>query len=206
MDDRREFLLEMYRQMFADINRHMTVVWQAVSVVVGAFAILALVEKNIIPIDLAVSLIVILCTWLYAHMLDGGYWYNRNLAIISNIERQFLVTDDLRNIQYYWGKHRSRKNRMISYFRVQAGLGAAIALMVVLFHFVTRVLPGLHAPASAFEASRALPYAAAIGAVVVCYRFAKDRQKSYENFLENSPGLTIDTSAVNYGQGHTVDP
>src|SRR5436190_7893343 len=61
MDDRREFLLEMYRQMFADINRHMTVVWQAVSVVVGAFAILALVEKNIIPIDLAVSLIVILC-------------------------------------------------------------------------------------------------------------------------------------------------
>lgn len=206
MNDRHTFLLEMYRQMFADINRHMTVVWQAVSVVVGAFAILALVEKNIIPIDLAVSLIVVLCTWLYAHMLDGGYWYNRNLAIISNIERQFLLTDDLRNIQYYWGRHRSRRNRMISYFRVQAGLGAAIALMVLLFHFVTRVLPGWGAAWSTFEASRALPYVTALGAVIVCWVFARDRQKSYENFLENSPGLPIDTSAVTYGQGHTVDP
>lgn len=103
MDDRREFLLEMYRQMFADINRHMTVVWQAVSVVVGAFAILALVEKDIIPIDIAVALIVVLCAWMYAHMLDGGYWYNRNLAMISNIERQFLVKSDLkRDTILFW--------------------------------------------------------------------------------------------------------
>jgi hypothetical protein len=206
MNNRQEFLIEMYRQMFADINRHMTVVWQAVSVVVGAFAILALVEKQIIPIDVAVSLIVILCTWLYAHMLDGGYWYNRNLAIISNIERQFLVTADLTEIQYYWGKHRSRKNRMISYFRVQAGLGVSIALMVLLFHCVTRVLPGLNAPLTAFETSRALPYITALGSVLVCYFFAKDRQKSYENFLDNSPGLPVDTTSVTYGQGHTVDP
>jgi len=32
VDDRKTFLMEMYRQMFADINRQMTVVWQAVSV------------------------------------------------------------------------------------------------------------------------------------------------------------------------------
>lgn len=205
MDERQEFLLEMYRQMFADINRHMTVVWQAVSVVVGAFAILALVEKNIVPVDIAVSLIVVLCTWMYAHMLDGGYWYNRNLAIISNIERQFLVPADLKNIQYYFGRHRSRKNRMISYFRVQAGLATAIATLVLLFHFVTRVLPGRGSPWSDFDASRALPYVSALGAVIVCYVFAKDRQKSYENFIDNSPGLTIDTSSVAYGAGHTVD-
>jgi hypothetical protein len=205
MNERQEFLLEMYRQMFADINRHMTVVWQAVGVVVGAFAILALVEKNIIPIDIAISLIVVLCAWMYAHMLDGGYWYNRNLAIISNIERQFLVADDLRNIQYYFGRHRSRKNRMISYFRVQAGLATAIASMVLLFHFATRVITGWGAPWSTFELSRALPYLSAIGAVIVCYVFAKDRQRSYENFLDNSPGIAIDTSSVTYGQGHTVD-
>lgn len=205
MDDRREFLLEMYRQMFADINRHMTVVWQAVSVVIGAFAILALVEKNIIPVDIAVSLIVILCAWMYAHMLDGGYWYNRNLAMISNIERQFLVKSDLREIQYYFGKHRSKKNRMISYFRVQAGLATAIASLVILFHFLTRVLPGVGAPWSSFDPSRLLPYVTALGASIVCYFFAMDRQKSYENFLTNSPGATVDTSEVTYGTGHTVD-
>lgn len=78
MDDRKTFLLEMYRQMFSDINRHMTVVWQSVSVVVGAFAIFALVEKQILPVDVAVSLMVMLCAWLYAHMLDAAYWYNTN--------------------------------------------------------------------------------------------------------------------------------
>jgi hypothetical protein len=206
MDDRREFLLEMYRQMFADINRHMTVVWQAVSVVVGAFAILALVEKDIIPIDIAVALIVILCAWMYAHMLDGGYWYNRNLAMISNIERQFLVKSDLVDIQYYFGKHRSKKNKMISYFRVQAGLAIAIAALVILFHFVERVLPGLGSSWASFEASRTLPYISALAAIGVCWWFASDRQTAYENFLENSPGLTVDTSEVSYGTGHTVDP
>jgi len=205
MDDRHQFLLEMYRQMFADINRHMTVVWQAVSVVVGAFAILALAEKNIVPVDIAIALIVVLCTWMYAHMLDGGYWYNRNLAIISNIERQFLDVDDLKHIQYYWGKHRSKKNRMISYFRVQAGLAVAIASLVLVFHFATRVLPGRHEPWSSFDLSRALPYITAAGAVIVCLVFARDRQKSYENFLMNSPGVTVDTSSVSYGTGHTVD-
>ena len=205
MDDRREFLLEMYRQMFADINRHMTVVWQAVSVVVGAFAILALVEKNIIPVDIAVALIVTLCAWMYAHMLDGGYWYNRNLAMISNIERQFLLASDLKHIQYYFGKHRSKKNRMISYFRVQAGLSIAISSLVILFHFITRVLPGIHEPWSNFDPSRALPYGTAAAAVVVCLRFTDDRQKAYENFLKNSPGVDVDTSTVAYGTGHTVD-
>jgi ABC-type multidrug transport system permease subunit len=94
---------------------------------------------------------------------------------------------------------------MISYFRVQAGLATAIALLVLMFHFVTRVVPGFSAPWSGFEAARVLPYISAIGAVVVCLVFAADRQRSYANFLSNSPGITVDTSAVTYGTGHTVD-
>jgi hypothetical protein len=205
MDDRKTFLIEMYRQMFADINRHMTVVWQAVSVVVGAFAILALVEKQIVPIDIAISLIIILCAWMYAHMLDGGYWYNRNLVIIANIERQFLERSDLHDIQYYFGKHRSAKNKMISYFRVQAGLAVAIGSLVILFHFLTRVVPGFDSEIGAFDAPRLLPYAAAIGSIVFCVRFAGDRRESYQNFRKNSPGIEVDTSGIDYGTGHTID-
>lgn len=205
MDDRKTFLMEMYRQMFADINRQMTVVWQAVSVVVGAFALLALVEKNIVPLDVAVSLIVILAAWMYAHMLDGGYWYNRNLVIIANIERQFLLPSDQRNIQFYFGKHRSKANRMISYFKIQAGLAVAISALVLAFHFSVQVVPGFNRPASSFEPARALPYLAALFSIVTCVIFAKDRRSSYENFLQNSPGIEIDTSGVRYGPGHTVD-
>ena len=158
MDDRKTFLLEMYRQMFADINRHMTVVWQSVSVVIGAFAIFALVEKAIIPLDIASSLIVMLCAWLYAHMLDAGYWYNRNLVIIANIEKQFLLESDLTDIQYYFGAHRSKKNKMISQLRIQAFLGVGIAVLVVLSHFIDRVVPGFGCSMSHFEFSRTVPY------------------------------------------------
>lgn len=205
MDDRKTFLMEMYRQMFADINRHMTVVWQAVSVVLGAFALLALVEKNIIPLDIAVSLIVVLCGWMYAHMLDGGYWYNRNLVIIANIERQFLLDSDLRDIQFYFGKHRTGKNKMIVYFRIQAWLAAVVAGLVLAFHFLERVLPGLGMPWANFEGARSLPYLAAVVCVATCFIVARDRRASYQNFLLNSPGIDIDTGNVTFGAGHSVD-
>lgn len=205
MDDRKTFLMEMYRQMFADINRQMTVVWQAVSVVVGAFALLALVEKDIVPLDIAVSLIVILCAWMYAHMLDGGYWYNRNLVIIANIERQFLLPSDLHDIQFYFGKHRSKANRMISYFKIQAGLALAISALVLVFHFFVQVVPGFGLSLSDFHPTRALPYLTAIASITTCFFFARDRQESYENFRENSPGIEVDTSGVKFGPGHTVD-
>ncbi len=134
MDDRRTFLLEMYRQMFADIDRHMTVVWQSVSVLIGAFALFALVEKNIVPLDVAISLIILLCAWLISHMLNAAYWYNRNLVIIANIERQFLDNSDKHDILFYFVKHRSDKNKMITHLRIQSSLGIAIAILVLIFH------------------------------------------------------------------------
>src|SRR5579859_5541016 len=104
MDDRKEFLTKMYDQMFNDINTHILVIWQSVGVLIGSFAVFALSEKGIIPIDLAISLVIILASWLMAHLYDASYWYNRNLVIIANIERQFLQKDDLRQIHYYFGK------------------------------------------------------------------------------------------------------
>ncbi|WP_288409604.1 hypothetical protein [uncultured Sphingomonas sp.] len=205
MDDRKAFLMEMYRQMFADINRQMTVVWQAVSVVVGAFALLALVEKNVIPLDIAVSLIVILSAWMYAHMLDGSYWYNRNLVIIANIERQFLLQSDLREIQYYFGMHRTDQLRMITYFRIQATLAIAMVSLVGLFHFFVRVWPGLYHPGGTFEPQRTLPYLAMVGSIFTCVRLARGRRASYRTFLANSPGVAVDTTGIAFGAGHPVN-
>src|SRR5258708_36293673 len=92
---RKDFLVQMYNQMFANINRHILVVWQGIAVLVGAVALFALVEKEILSFDLACSFFILLIGWFVAHVLNASAWFNRNLVIMTNIERDFLSDGDL---------------------------------------------------------------------------------------------------------------
>ncbi|MDL0433835.1 hypothetical protein QPM17_22090 [Marinobacter sp. TBZ242] len=205
MSNREDFLLKMYDQMFNDINRHIMVVWQSIGVLVSAFAIFALVEKKVISLDIATSIILLLSAWLVAHLFDASYWYNRNLAIIANIERQFLLKSDLKDIHYYFGSHR-QKNKMIEHLRIQLSLGAALGGLVLLYHFFERVMPGFSAPISNFEPARSLPYIVVVVAVVYLRKQKVDAAEKYKEFIANSPGIKVDTSGVNYGKGHGHTP
>jgi hypothetical protein len=204
-DARKEFLLKMYDQMFNDINTHILVVWQSVGVLVGAFAIFALAEKGILSIDVATTLIVLLASWLLAHLQDASYWYNRNLVIIANIERQFLVDSDLRNIHYYFGEHRPQ-NRMISHLQIQYALGVSLAVIMLLLHFVTRVVPGFSGSWSNFDPQRALPYGVSMAAGVYLARLARRKRAGYAEFVLNSPGAPVNTEGITYGVGHGFRP
>lgn len=204
-DDRKEFFLKMYDQMFNDINTHILVVWQSIGVVVGAFAVFALAEKNIIPIDYACALMVLLSAWLIAHLYDASYWYNRNLVIIANIERQFLYREDLKDIHYYFGKHRS-KVAMLTHLRIQYWLGVGIAALFLAYHFITRVLPGWALSLQYFEVQRSLPYLVLGACVILLWKLRENRLSSYEEFLKNSPGIPVDTTGIEYGTGHPIDP
>ena len=200
-EERKEFLHRMYDQMFNDINTHILVVWQSAGVLVAAFAVLALVEKAIVPIDIATALLVLIAGWLLAHLEDASYWYNRNLVIIANIERQFLRSKDLREIHYYFGKHRA-VGKMIDHLRIQYALGVGIAAIMLLLHFLTRVLPGVGAPWANFEPVRSLPYAVTLGGAVMIASLRKRCREKYREFLSNSPGADVDTRGVTYGVGH----
>lgn len=200
-ENRDEFLLEVYRQMFNDINRHLSLVWQAVGVLVGALALFALAEKGVISVDIAAALIIGLCGWLAAHVLDSGYWYNRNLAIIANIERQFLLQTDLKDIHYYFGEHRAG-NPLMKQLHIQMALGVLLTVIVIIFHLSERVLPGLSSPISHFDPMRALPYLVAGMLSVYLYWFAGNRNASYDEFLKHSPGISVDVSGITYGAGH----
>jgi hypothetical protein len=200
-EERKEFLSRMYDQMFNDINTHILVVWQSAGVLIAAFAVLALVEKDILPLDVATALLILIAGWLLAHLEDASYWYNRNLVIIANIERQFLQPGDLRNIHYYFGKHRA-VGKMIDHLRIQYVLGIGIASIMLCLHFSTRVWPGVSALEARFELMRALPYVVTgASGVFIMYLRARYRKK-YEEFLTNSPGAELDTSGINYGVGH----
>ena len=200
-DKRQELLLKMYDQMFNDIDRHILVVWQSVGVLIGAFAIFALVETNVISLDIAASIILLLCVWLIAHLYDAGYWYNRNLVIIANIERQFLKSEDLKSIHYYFGKHRPN-NHMITHLKIQYALGIGLGGIVLLYHFFVRVFPGVDESWRNFEFLRTLPYVFTVVAFVYLARLRKHRDNSYQEFIANSPGIAVDTSGISYGAGH----
>lgn len=201
---REEFLIEVYRQMMNDINRHIMVVWQSIGVLVGAFALFALVEKKVVSADIACSIIILLCGWLWAHLVDAGYWYNRNLAIISNIERQFLTQGDLKNIHYYFGSHRPT-NKMITHLRIQLALGLGLSLLVMIYHFTSRVLPGM-TPEATFDPQRALPYFFSTAVIIYCLFLGRSRNRAYQEFLINSPGVPVSTDGIKYGPGHGHKP
>ena len=200
---RRDFLLAMYGQLMNDINRHIIVIWQSVGVLFGAFAVFALVEKNVISLDVATSLILMLCTWVIAHVYDAGYWYNRNLVIIANIERQFLLQSDLRDIHYYFGRHR-KTGALITHLEIQLSLAVGVALLVLATHFITVMLP-VWQKTKVGTALIYLPWVVAIigiGFWAAAKRKASDR---YKTFLNNSPGKAIDDSGINHGPGHPID-
>ena len=190
-DSRRaDFLMEMYKQMWTNINRHILVVWQSVSVLLGTLAAFALVEKNVISLDVACTLVLIISAWLVAHTIDANYWFNRNLAIISNIERQFLRPNDMCLIHSYFSAHR-KGGPLLDHLAVQALLGGTFGVLVLLYHFVERILPGIGAPWTAFQPIRSLPYATIIVAGPLLWSWHRTATRKYEAFRRESPGLKI---------------
>ncbi len=204
---RKEFLLRMYDQMFNDINRHISVVWQPITVLVGSFALLAAGVRNIVSVDIAVALIILLVGWLVANLYDSAYWYNRNLVIIANIERQFLRQTDLKEIHYYFGRHRSKQSIM-THIRIQWWLGVFIGCLVLLYHIFTEMLKTslfTSNPTVPLHLGLSLPYIALIVMLVFTFLIRRKRIKSYAEFIKNSPGIEVDTTGIDYGVGHPTD-
>lgn len=198
---RKAFLIEMYKQLFANINRHILVVWQGVAVLAGAVALFALVEKAFLSFDLACSFFVLLLGWFVAHVLDASTWFNRNLAIMTNVERDFLRDEDLTLIHYYFGRPRPH-NRMISHFSIQVAFALALALLVLGTHFAYRVIPGFALPLAKFDLMRALPYGVSLVTCLYLLAFWRKTKLNYSELLKNSPGRAVDISSVVYDSGH----
>lgn len=194
MDPRQEFLLRMYDQMWNNISRHILVVWQSVGVLIGGFAVFALVEKKIFSLDLATTLIVLTSAWLIAHVIDANYWYDRNLLILANIERQFLKPSDLRHIHPYFSEHR-KAGDLLDHLQIQFYLGIAICSVVVLFHFWKRVLPGFGLSLREFDVERALPYAVLLLGGALLFHFNKTQRGKYMELLQKAPGVEIQNRA-----------
>jgi hypothetical protein len=192
MTEREAFLLEMYKKMWDNIDRHIIVVWQSVGVLAGALATFAIADKEklFFVLDYATAFVVLTAAWQLAHVFDANFWYNRNLLIIANIERQFLVPGDVREVHMYFRKHRESSD-MLGHLKVQRFFGLAVLTLVLIRHVVLRVLPGIHSPWSNFEWQRTLPYLAVVGGGWFLYKLTKQQRKSYDTLKASSPGKEL---------------
>lgn len=188
LERRDELLLRMYDQLWNSINSHILGIWQSIGVVIGAFAVFALVEKQTIPIDWAVSLILILCIWLISNVVDSSYWYNRNLVIIANIEKDFLPKKDGKDISYYYLEHR-RKNKKITHFKIQLWFSIGIGGLFLLYHLINRLYPLLSTIKNDIQAF--IPYMILIIGIFVLYSLEKKRNSDYNDIIVNSPGKNL---------------
>jgi len=190
-DRRAQFLLHMYDETWNNINRHLTVVWQSVAVLTGAFAVFSLTEKGIVSFDLATATIVGISAWLVGHTYDAHTWFNRNLAIIANIERQFLRSEDEKHIHYYFKEHRSA-SRPIAHLALQQAFGVGVASLVLIYHFIERVLPGVGQPWRNFDPARTLPYLMFVVSLVWLMVFRRRQIRTLEQFYRRSPGIPVE--------------
>ncbi len=155
----------MYGQMWNNINRHVMIVWQSVTAIVGSLALFSLVEKGVVGLDMGTTFVVIVGAWLLAHTYDSSAWFNRNQAIISAIEEELLSDELAKRLHPVIGKRRIISD-MVLQFRIQQWLALAILILVLGHHFVTRVWLGFGSALTRFEPARSVPYLAALAALV----------------------------------------
>lgn len=186
---RERFLLAMYSEMWANINRHLLVVWQPLAVVTGGVVLFGFVQTEILDFDFAVTSFLLLVLWMIAHIVDASFWYNRNLHIIRNIERQFLNSNDLRDVHCFFGS--DPKTSPTEHFKLQALLGGSLGFLVLAYHFITQVWPGLFLSWSDFRLLRAAPYVTAVVGISALASFYRAMRDKLCDFTRRSPGAEL---------------
>lgn len=199
--DRKDFLIEMYKQLSNEIDRHIKVIWQIVGVLLSTFTVYALVQKNALSLDMATSILVLVSGLSVAIVIESNYWYNRNLVIISNIERQFLLDSDSKDIHYYFTKHRSN-NAYLDMMVIQIIFVLVLLLIVIAYHFFIQVWPYRHLCLSHFDPIKSFPYFALIICVLWNLHFHFKRRRNYNDFKRESPGISISSQDVPSNSDH----
>ncbi|SHG42181.1 hypothetical protein [Pedobacter caeni] len=189
MTDRSDFLLAMYNQLCSEMDRHIKITWQIVGVLLSTLAVFALVDKNIMPLDIACSIILGVCALAIGIIIESNFWYNRNLVIIANIERQFLLESDSKEIQHYFTKHRSG-NTYIDMMLIQMVFVIIVVLLMFIYHTSQRVVSSFSL-SNDIDYSKTMPTIVILTTIILAYLFHKKRIENYNTFVNNSPGKTM---------------
>lgn len=107
-----KFLIHVYDQMFATINRIHNSIWNMVVIIGGGIGVLKLYSECGYNHTFAFAIIVYITalSWILMRLYDFNYWCNRNLFIIKNIEDRFLGVDAKKIYGNFRPKDVNKKN------------------------------------------------------------------------------------------------
>jgi hypothetical protein len=207
-EKRPEFLIAMYEQLMSDINRHIVVVWQMVSVVGAAIVGLVVADKEGVPTAYATIVALVVVAWVLEHLHDSNYWYNRNLVMITNIERVFLTPEDVDRIHPYFAAHRPPAS-FLEHLAIQRVYALVVAALVFAYFFARAVYPTLDINA-AFSPSKVLAVLVFLAVIARDQVLRRSYEKKYQQYLDISPGIpisrTVDFGSTHGNRGADTDP
>jgi len=194
---RSDFLMGMYSEMWGNVNRHLTVIWQSVGVLGAGLALFSLTEKHVIGADFATAAMIMVCFWLIANAYVASEWFNRNQAIISNIERQFLNLSDLQEINPYFASRRAPGD-MVSHIEVQWYLGVVLSIAVLIRHVFVEVWPTIHWTWNIHDLdwNKTVPYFVFLGGFFVIAKIRKGTIEADKKFQKDCPGKNLNQSSL----------
>jgi hypothetical protein len=93
IDKRDSFLLEMYQASWDNVSRNEDAIWKVFAAYAALFAGLAIASKEI---DLFTFLLFVIVFGLFGAIFSqhANLWFLRNMGMISNLEKEFLVNGD----------------------------------------------------------------------------------------------------------------
>jgi hypothetical protein len=129
----------------------------------------------------------LLIGWFLAHVYDSSNWYNRNLIIVTNIEKQFLLDSDAKEIHPFFKFPLHANNKMITHFTIQYKLGIGLGLAISLYWIAKIIQNNL----GAANISIYIPLAGIIIAAIYVNDIKKSRDKAYSDLVKLPPGKEI---------------
>lgn len=131
-----KFLIHVYDQMFATINRIHYSIWNMAVAVGGGVGIVKVYSEcdYICIFNFAIFGYLVALSWILTRLVDFNYWCNRNLFIIHKIEDRFLrLTSD-----HIYGNFRSptveSTNRIRTTIFIQIVFVVIIQIGTLLFY------------------------------------------------------------------------
>jgi hypothetical protein len=190
---RKEFLKSSCDLLNKSVYDHYKFSWELAILFISSLAIfIKHGDGDVIVIDFITTICLSIAMWAIANIYESNFWYRRNFAIISNIERQFLYQEDEKNIHNYFKEHKKSYDVQDS-LKINLKIIIFIIAILVIYHLYFRLTESLYLSNGSLychELTVFLPYISLL-LLSCCYVIPtiNKRKADFEKFISDSPGI-----------------